>query len=441
MTTDPNNTTATETVSASPLASPKKQRSRSKSLPRGKYTLVGIDVDTTGRRLIDEIVQLSAYTPTSQYSQYIMPYMNLNPAARQRHQIRVITVGFFRMLKSMQTYKIVKTKSEIAALLEFLDWLEKLRKAENSNGVILIYHENRKFIPYMILEAFKKYNLQSRLLSSVRAFVNGYEFSKVKCENTMKQFSLRELSKVLLNIDQNKTKPQNIEASAAMRSRLAFEIAQHLAKGEMKDVTSLEKELEVMSNIIYDHSHPVSYEIAELKTQHSMLEKQNSLRPIFLQYFKTTLYYRVKGVTFRRILSESGQDFASLNQVWTEKKREGVATVVDKLDELRPEEKIELIDLLDCHFDPEKTPIKPVRRQSAKPRSRSRRNSRRSGGTTVRQHNKLVNNKENVTPNDGKGDGPTPDSTIKTPIKSQKVKRNENNNIQLQSPQNIAISA
>lgn len=78
------------------------------TLPRGKYTLVGIDIDTTGRRLIDEIVQLSAYSPKAetQYSQYIMPYMNLNPAARQRHQVRVITIGFFRMLKSMQTYKV-----------------------------------------------------------------------------------------------------------------------------------------------------------------------------------------------------------------------------------------------------------------------------------------------------------------------------------------------
>lgn len=75
-------------------------------LPRGNYTLVGVDVDTTGRRLIDEIVQLAAYTPESQYSQYIIPIMNLNPAARQRHQIRVITVGFYRMLKSMQTYKV-----------------------------------------------------------------------------------------------------------------------------------------------------------------------------------------------------------------------------------------------------------------------------------------------------------------------------------------------
>lgn len=139
-----------------PPITPPKKRSRSKSLPRGKYTLVGIDIDTTGRRLIDEIVQLSAYTPCSEFGQYIMPYMNLNPAARQRHQVRVITIGFFRMLKSMQTYKMVKTKTEVAALHDFLDWIEKIKKLENSDGIILIYHEQRKFIPYMILEAFKK---------------------------------------------------------------------------------------------------------------------------------------------------------------------------------------------------------------------------------------------------------------------------------------------
>lgn len=53
-----------------------------------------------------QIVQLAAYTPTDHFEQYIMPYMNLNPAARQRHQVRVISIGFFRMLKSMQTYKV-----------------------------------------------------------------------------------------------------------------------------------------------------------------------------------------------------------------------------------------------------------------------------------------------------------------------------------------------
>lgn len=101
------------------------------TLPVGRYILVGVDVDTTGRRLIDEvskmkiiltkkmnfihvfvkifclkIVQLAAYTPKDHFEQYIMPYMNLNPAARQRHQVRVISIGFYRMLKSTQTYKV-----------------------------------------------------------------------------------------------------------------------------------------------------------------------------------------------------------------------------------------------------------------------------------------------------------------------------------------------
>lgn len=93
---------------------------------KGNFVYVGLDLDTTGRRLIDEvrfdseslilllnlldvlsqIVNIAAYTPTGQYSQHIMPLMNLNPGARQRHQIRVINVGCFRMLKSMQTYKV-----------------------------------------------------------------------------------------------------------------------------------------------------------------------------------------------------------------------------------------------------------------------------------------------------------------------------------------------
>lgn len=74
----------------------------------GRYKYVGFDVDTTGRRLIDEILQIAAYTPEEQFSQHIMPLMNLNPGARQRHQVRVINVGNFRMLKCMKSYKVCK---------------------------------------------------------------------------------------------------------------------------------------------------------------------------------------------------------------------------------------------------------------------------------------------------------------------------------------------
>lgn len=103
---------------------------------KGNFTYIGLDIDTTGRRLIDEvssikrgahfemnhhhpsgsffsqIVNIAAYTPDSQYSQHIMPLMNLNIGARKRHEIRVINVGCFRMLKCMQTYK-VRTRGEV----------------------------------------------------------------------------------------------------------------------------------------------------------------------------------------------------------------------------------------------------------------------------------------------------------------------------------------
>lgn len=102
-------------------------------------------------------MQIATYCPTEQFSQYVIPLMNLNPAARQRHQVRVVTSRFFRMLKNLQTYKIIKTKSEVAALNDFLAHLEKLKQEDcDSQGVVLLFHENRKFVPYMIIEAMKK---------------------------------------------------------------------------------------------------------------------------------------------------------------------------------------------------------------------------------------------------------------------------------------------
>lgn len=416
-------------------------------LPYGKYTLIGIDIDTTGRRLIDEIVQISAYTPEHQYSQYIMPLMNLNPAARQRHQVRVITVGFFRMLKSMQTYRVVKTKTEISALNEFINWLEaRYREDEGSEGIVLIYHEQRKFVPYMLIEAFKKYNLLDRFTGLVKSFANGFKLAEEKCTKTIKFFTIRQLAKLVL--DESEAK-DGFEGNAAYRARLAYQLARRLSKEDEKASTSdstqvtaeceetqsddeaeteegavggtstaedeatpqeqnapvdtennahqsqchqndsdddrhqtdvdavtgqvttipepqprsrptTEAEREKMCSILCDLASPITCEISELDEQEDILVRQNSLRPVFLQYFKTTIYHRVKAVTYRRVLAEYGHDFASLQQIWNDSKREGLETVVNKISELKQEERTELIELLDCHFDPEKQQLKPV---------------------------------------------------------------------------------
>lgn len=75
-------------------------------LPPGDYSLVGWDLDTTGRRLLDEICQIAAFSPSVNFSQYVMPFRDLNPAARRRHNIRVVTVGRYRMLKDSKTGKV-----------------------------------------------------------------------------------------------------------------------------------------------------------------------------------------------------------------------------------------------------------------------------------------------------------------------------------------------
>lgn len=474
-------------------------------LPHGRYTLIGIDIDTTGRRLIDEIVQISAYTPEHQHSQYIMPLMNLNPAARQRHQVRVITVGFFRMLKSMQTYRVVKTKTEVSALNEFITWLEeRLREDEGSDGVVLIYHEQRKFVPYMVIEALKKYALLDRFTATVKSFANGFKLAEQKCTKTIKYFSIRQLADLV--IGENEAKG-GFEGNAAYRARLAYQLARKLANDgatplhstdltapetddgnksdttteadtesgaenpkpqrkscassvdennnevvasstvttsddeqtsqqqqdqstvldssvavEVDDVTgqlttvpepqprsrpTTEAEREQMCTVLCELASPISCEIGELDEQEKILLRQNSLRPVFLQYFKTTIYHRVKAVTYRRVLAEYGHDFESLRQIWTESKREGLEQVIAKLTELKEEERTELCELLDCHYDPDKQQLKPVVKRVRRRTSRGRlffanKNSNTNNNNSF-ANNSNVSNKENRKPNGGPG--------------------------------------
>lgn len=472
-------------------------------LPNGRYTLIGIDIDTTGRRLIDEIVQISAYTPEHQYSQYIMPLMNLNPAARQRHQVRVITVGFFRMLKSMQTYRVVKTKTEVSALNEFIGWLEdRLREDEGSDGVVLIYHEQRKFVPYMVIEALKKYALLDRFAATVKSFANGFKLAEQKCTKTIKYFSIRQLADLVIGEDEAKG---GFEGNAAYRSRLAYQMARKLAndgapilnsadlpapetddgcksdattevdaesgeadnpkpqrpKGscsssvdennndvattvttsddeqtpqqqtsaddvldssvtvEVDDVTgqlttvpepqprsrpTTEAEREQMCTVLCELASPITCEIGELDEQEKILLRQNSLRPVFLQYFKTTIYHRVKATTYRRVLAEYGHDFESLRQIWTESKREGLEQVIAKFTELKDEERTELIELLDCHYDPDKQQLKPVVKRVRRRTSRGRlffANKNSNANNSSYANNSNVTNKENRKPNGG----------------------------------------
>lgn len=356
---------------------------------KGNYTYVGLDIDTTGRRLIDEIVHIAAYTAEDQYAQYIMPLMNLNPGARQRHQIRVINVGCFRMLKSMQTYKVIKTKTEIAALLEFLDWLESINKKD---GIIFVYHDQLKFTPYMVIEAMKKYRLMDRFESIVKSFVNGYDLAGEKQGGSgIRYLSLSQNYKVQLEkLNMESKDPLDFEGDATVRAKLSYDIVMLMAHGGEKKEVEPEAMAEIVNEFIREKARAINSELDEITEQEECIKRQSTLREIFRGYFQASRYHRRRAVTFRRLLAEASHDLESLEKTWNEGKQEAVVEEVKKLKDLSDEDRDELAKILDAHFDPEKKPEKPIvaRRENNNGGNVRNQRRRRPRGRSVNKENR-----------------------------------------------------
>jgi maternal-effect protein exuperantia len=413
-----------------------KSQTSSKPLNKGDYTYVGLDIDTTGRRLIDEIVNIAAYTPESQFSQYIMPLMNLNPGARNRHKIMVINVRSYRMLKSMKTYNVIKTKTEVFALMDFLEWIESL---DTKDGVIFVYHEQKKFIPMMIIEAMRKYRLMERFEKVVKSFVNGFELGEKDNNGGLKYLTLkqnREVQMEKLGIKNNTKEEDEFEGDAAVRAKLSYEIVKWMSYGgTMKEID--DKQLQTQLNeFIRVKVQPLYTELEDIAEQEECIKRQSSLSDIFRTYFQTSRYCRKLAVTFRRLLAEEKYDLDSLKMKYDEGKRDALIEVVKKLKEIKEEEQIELVEILDSHFDPEKKPLRPIKRRDSqnnnnggmRPRRRrggmsGPRNSR--GSTTMMDKE---NNRDRARSNSNRRRRRSVDNKRFGPNNNDNMMHNNNNN-------------
>ncbi|XP_063834182.1 maternal protein exuperantia [Ostrinia nubilalis] len=368
-------------------------------LPPGKYSLVGWDMDTTGRRLIDEICQIAAYTPKQTYSQYIMPYGDLNPGARRRHNVRVVTVGRYRMLKDTVTHKILKTKSEISALSDFLDWLEK---EKGDGSVILIYHEPRRLSPTMLLEALTRYKLLDRFKTIVAGFADSYALAADKCKTTVKSVSLRVLARVLLDAD-------SLSVDSALdRATAAYRIVEHLAQGEQQEVgaggegggAGASADMVETARV---WARPVATELEALAALKQLLERQNTFRPVFAPLLRSARPERKRVTQLRRLLADAGLLYEQLRGAWQDHKLEGLEKQLASLSVSAKEEDIkELIEIFDCHFDPAKEPKGPKARI---PRNRTRATSSagetgEAEGSTSESQNSSPHNSPTKTSND-----------------------------------------
>merc|ERR1711994_176212 len=206
------------------------------------YQVVAWDLDTTGRRLIDEICQIGGFyvlsTPPKTdkneinnkegdyngcqktFSQYVMPYKNPNPGARRSFGLKVASMGRYRMLKDVETGKILKTKSEVSALQDFILWLKEAKQKTQSEGIILVCHEPaaRKVLIPLFLEALRRYSLFESFSEVVVAFANSVKVVEQFADSSkVTSLSLRSLCKTLLN----NTNPAT--ASACDRAKVLVE--------------------------------------------------------------------------------------------------------------------------------------------------------------------------------------------------------------------------
>ncbi|XP_011298567.1 maternal protein exuperantia [Fopius arisanus] len=341
--------------------------SPTEGIPPGDYRLVGWDMDTTGKMLVDEICQIAGYTPSSSFAQYVMPFKNLTPAAKKRHNLKVVTVGRYRLLKNNKTNKGLKTKSEISAITDFLDWLEEV-KGDAVDGLILIHHESRKVIPAMLLASLSKFNLLERFKKTVKGFANGFNIANVKCANTIRAFSLRTLSRVLLD--------QEVEIeNASDRARLALQIVQHLSTGETKSTES-NRDGDTTSKAIIEFTRefvqPVEAEEKESEKLKLVLDRQHSLLPVFRHLLAMNRKERQHASPLRRLLAESDIDYAQLMEAWSKAEKYGLEKLIKERASSATSTEIEdLLEVLECHFDPEKTPKVKV---ETKQRKRSKKN-------------------------------------------------------------------
>lgn len=163
-----------------------------------------------------------------------------------------------------------------------------------------------KFVPYMMIEIMKKYNLSDRFEKIVKGFVNGYDLPDDELKGkSLTYLTLKDnlkLQKEVLKIttptttesseDQQQQNSADSEGNASQRAMLSYEICKYMSyDGAMKDLD--DKSLcEQINNFICSKALPLDAELEELVVKEESLTRQAGMRDIFVAYFSASRYHR-----------------------------------------------------------------------------------------------------------------------------------------------------
>jgi len=267
--------------------------------------------------MIDEICQVAGFYSSngsssenmeSTFSQYVMPYKNPNPGARRSFGLKVASMGRYRMLKDVETGKILKTKSEVSALQDFILWLKEAKQKTQSEGIILVCHEPaaRKVLIPLFLEALRRYSLFESFSEVVVAFANSVKVVEQFADSSkVTSLSLRSLCKTLLN----NTNPAT--ASACDRAKVLVEILSKVCPESNSNNIEASKILSVASSVKLEQE-----EVLHLK---NVLNTQGTLRPIFEGQLKQKRAIREHALGLRKLVAEAGLNYEDLKILYSAK--------------------------------------------------------------------------------------------------------------------------
>jgi maternal-effect protein exuperantia len=176
--------------------------------------------------------------------------------------------------------------------MDFLSWLEKIN--DEKDGIILVYHEQAKLAPYMLIESMKRFNLFERFDKIVKAFVNGYELSEDEQKGKgLKYLTLAQNYKVHADCLKMDTKESDeFEGNAAVRAKLSYEICKLMSyEGEMKELDEKET-YNAMNKFVSNKARPIDRELDELVEMEESISRQTDMRDIFITYFSTSRFHR-----------------------------------------------------------------------------------------------------------------------------------------------------
>jgi len=293
-------------------------------LPDGKYKVVSLALDLTGKKYIDEICSIGAFaSPDKVFSHCVMPDRDISISATRKHGLKVFTqFGRYRIIRDTFFGKTMKTKSIYSSLLDFLKWLEGTKGAGN-DGIILAFHDasGRDGLTPYLLTALQKYKLMDQFTEIVKGFCNICNVAAAQEELKGKSLTFRNLGR-RLSEEKSKTDRDHGESirGSKRRSQLTYQLLAKLLKAE--DEVKADDLLTFCDNL-QDAMH-------NLLKQSELAEKVRTLRPIFVSHIRKGPRDRQRAVALRRYLIEIHTDYAALESAYKSGGSEEIVKIVEK---------------------------------------------------------------------------------------------------------------